>query len=193
MVEPVEEPVFQDFCLSDRYENEEEELNQDNPIYGNIHVDGAGPLRMVADVCYERMTKQCMRQDEKAELTDISYASLDLSVNQKQKKKRKYPQKQNLTHQAQTHSQPIAQQSSLEMGTDTEATLPSRTASLMASRHSIYLNSHQVALETEDRERQRERMRERKHNRVRGMEAMNLPYDFELGFGQSDPSHEQDS
>ncbi|XP_076876209.1 uncharacterized protein LOC143525782 [Brachyhypopomus gauderio] len=188
----LEQSLYRDLCQSNRLEIEgERPQNQDNPIYGNIHIDGAGPLRMAEDVCYESM--QCRRQDEKAEPTDISYASLDLSVNTKRRKKRKHYVNQNLMHQAQTHPQPVTQQSVLETGADGEPALPSRTDSLMASRHSIYLNSHQVALETEERERERERMREKQYHRQREMETMNLHCDFELGFGQSDPGHEQDS
>ena len=48
-----------------------------------------------------------------------------------------------------------------------EATLPSRSSSPMASRHSIYLNSQQMALETEEREK--EKLRDVERERVRNL------------------------
>lgn len=111
-----------------------------------------------------------LSQEEPA---DVSYASLDLSVAQKRKKKRKYQQKQSQIYEVQTHAPP-----------DGEPALPSRSSSLMVSRNSIYLNSHQVALETEELDRQRER--DRKYSREREMEMHGHSLD------QSEPRHEQD-
>lgn len=88
--------------------------------------------------------------------SDINYASLDLKAVQKRKKKSKYPEKQ--THQVQTH------RDSLDVEAECDLDLPSRTCSLMVSRSSIYLNSHQVALEAEELERERERDQERERN-----------------------------
>lgn len=64
-------------------------------------------------------------------------------------------------HKVQTHPPPVAQMRHTEMGADCDVALPSRTSSLIVSRSSIYLNSHQVALETEELQRERERERER--------------------------------
>lgn len=61
----------------------------------------------------------------------------------------------------QTHPPPVAQMRHTEMGADCDVALPSRTSSLIVSRSSIYLNSHQVALETEELQRERKRERER--------------------------------
>ncbi len=90
---------------------------------------------------------------------DVSYASLALTGNKKRRKKRKY-QKQAQTHQAQTHPQPASQHNCMDQDDEVDITLPSRSSSLMVSRHSLYLNSHQVALEAEEREREREREKE---------------------------------
>ncbi|KAI4877466.1 hypothetical protein NFI96_015432, partial [Prochilodus magdalenae] len=193
----VEEPLYPDSFPIDRFEEEEEveveveRHNQENPIYGNICTEGGGPLRLVDYGSYEPRTNQSARQDEQSEQADISYASLDLNLVQKRKKKRKYQQKQGQAHQAQTHLPPLAQQNSLEDDADCEVALPSRSSSLMMSRNSIYLNSHQVALETEERERERER--ERRSNRTRETEPWNAHGDFERGLGQSELRHEQDS
>ncbi|XP_017546894.1 uncharacterized protein LOC108423816 [Pygocentrus nattereri] len=186
----VEEPLYPDSFPVDRFQDEEQ-LSQENPIYGNICTEVGGPMRTVDYGGYEPRTNQSARQDEQDVPADVSYASLDLSVAQKRKKKRKYQQKQAQTHQAQTHPPPMAQQNCLETGADSEVALPSRSSSLMMSRNSIYLNSHQVALETEERERERER--ERRSNREREMEIRNMHGDFEHSFGQSEPRHEQNN
>ncbi|KAG9263662.1 hypothetical protein AMEX_G23716 [Astyanax mexicanus] len=181
----VEEPLYRDYFHGDRFEDEA--VNQDNPIYGNICMEGGGRENEYPG---EPRTNQSVRQDEQDDSADVSYASLDLTVAQKRKKKRKYQQKQSQTHQAQTHSAPMAQQSCLETGSDCEVALPSRSSSLMVSRNSIYLNSHQVALETEELER--ERKRERQSNRAREMEIRNIYRDFDHSLGQSDLRHEDD-
>ncbi|KAB5543505.1 hypothetical protein PHYPO_G00079950 [Pangasianodon hypophthalmus] len=152
--------LYQDSFHSDRFE-EEEQQNQDNPIYGNIFVDGGGSLPVVEYGDYEQMTKKGARQDEKSDPEDVSYASLDLRLVQKRKKKRRYQEKQNQMHKVQTHPPPGAQMRRMEMGADCDVALPSRSSSLIVSRSSIYLNSHQVALETEELQRERERERGR--------------------------------
>ncbi|KAM9455933.1 uncharacterized protein Hap1MRO34_019488 [Clarias gariepinus] len=162
-------PVYLDSFHSDsnyRFE-EEERQNQDNPIYGNIFVDGGAILTQTEHGDYEQMTKKGTRQDvqstvqdEKSDPEDISYASLDLRLVQKGKKKKRYQKKQNQTHKVQTHPPPVVPMRRVEMGTDCDVALPSRTSSLIVSRSSIYLNSHQVALETEELQRERERERE---------------------------------
>lgn len=97
----------------------------------------------------------------KSDPEDVSYASLDLRLVQKHKKKKRYQEKQNQTHKVQTHPPPMTQMRRMEMGADCDVALPSRSSSLIVSRSSIYLNSHQVALETEELQRERERERER--------------------------------
>ena len=48
-------------------------------------------------------------------------------------------------------------QGSLEVADpEEEATLPSRSSSLMVSRHSIYLNSQQIAQEAQELEREKQ-------------------------------------
>ncbi|XP_036451182.1 uncharacterized protein LOC118824851 [Colossoma macropomum] len=186
----VEEPLYPDSFPVDRFQ-EEERRSQENPIYGNICTEVGGPVRTVDYGGFVPRSNQSARRDEQDEPADISYASLDLSVAQKRKKKRKYQQKQGQTHQAQTYPPPMAQQNCLEADADSEVALPSRSSSLMMSRNSIYLNSHQVALETEERERERER--ERRSNREREMEIRNMHGDYEHSFGQSELRHEQNN
>lgn len=139
----------------------------------------------------------------------MSYASLDLTANKKRRKKRKY-QKQAQIYQAQTHPQPASQQNCMDQDDEADITLPSRSSSLMVSRHSIYLNSHQVALEAEEREREREREREmememeRERGREMEMERddnaerefemhRNVHEGFDHSLGRSRQSLEQDS
>ena len=103
---------------------------------------------------------------------DLNYASLDLNMAAQKRKKRRHQQGQN-QHQAQARlSQPQSQASAqmggfLEVEAIVEATLPSRSSSPMASRHSIYLNSQQMALETEEREK--EKLRDVERERVRNL------------------------
>lgn len=122
---------------------------------------------------------------------DVSYASLDLTANKKRRKKRKF-QKQPQTYQVQTHSQAASLQNCLDQDTEVDLTLPSRTSSLMVSRHSIYLNSHQVALEAEERERGKER--ETDENEEREFEMrINSHEDFDHSLGRSRQSLEDKS
>ncbi|XP_066507879.1 uncharacterized protein [Hoplias malabaricus] len=187
----VEEALYRHSLQDDRFDDEEQ-LSQNNPIYGNICMDGGGTANFNYGL-YEPRTNLSTRQEEKDEPNDVSYASLDLTVAQKRKKKRKYHNKPNQTHQVQTHTPP-GQQSSVDTSVDHEVTLPSRSSSLMVSRNSIYLNSHQVALEAEELERERDREREWKSNREREREIQirNMHSDFDHSFGQSELSHEQD-
>ncbi|XP_055792814.1 uncharacterized protein LOC129864166 [Salvelinus fontinalis] len=125
-------------------EEEEEDQQQENPIYGNI----------TTDLCYEPMTKQRSRDDRKPapqhHQPDLNYASLDLNVGQiPKKRKRRYQQAQ---AQAQTLPETQMDGDFLEIDAEMEASLPSRSSSPLASRNSIYLNSLQMALETEERE-----------------------------------------
>ncbi|XP_048860820.1 uncharacterized protein LOC125727877 isoform X2 [Brienomyrus brachyistius] len=138
----------------------EEDRIQDNPIYGNIHTDRAGGCP--AEMLYEHM-EASMSRENKLELPpniDVSYASLDLMGGKKNRKKRRGKQSQaqpkRLVH---AHSQ----QEFLELEMDSG--LPPRQSSPMASRNSIYLNSHQMALES------REQAWEMRQERQRDMET----------------------
>lgn len=91
---------------------------------------------------------------------DLNYASLDLNVAPKRKKKHRNPQGQTqIQNQLQARlSQPLAMPTApmtvfLEVEAEVEASLPSRNSSPMVSSSSIYLNSQQIAQETEERER----------------------------------------
>ncbi|KTF94519.1 hypothetical protein cypCar_00002266 [Cyprinus carpio] len=194
-----DEPLRQDSLRSYRFEDDEME-RQENPIYGNICLDGGGAFEMSLEVCYEQMSHaSTAKQGLKVQQGDVSYASLDLTANKKRRKKRKY-NKQAPTHQAQTHPQPASQQNCMDLDEEADVTLPSRSSSLMVSRHSIYLNSHQVALEAEERERERERerVREMELERERDDNAefemhRNVHEDFEYSHSRSRQSLEQDS
>ncbi|XP_016381417.1 splicing regulatory glutamine/lysine-rich protein 1-like [Sinocyclocheilus rhinocerous] len=205
MLEYGDEPLRQDSLQSYRFEDDEVE-RQENPIYGNICLDGGGHFEMSPEVCYEQMSHaSTAKQGLKVQQGDVSYASLDLTANKKRRKKRKY-HKQAQTHQAQTHPQPASQQNGMDQDDEADVTLPSRSSSLMVSRHSIYLNSHQVALEAEERERDRERERERERVREKEMERerddnaeiefemhRNVHEDFDHSLSRSRQSLEQDS
>ncbi|KAI5099868.1 nectin-4-like [Silurus meridionalis] len=152
--------LYRQYFIQKRLEEDEQQL-QDNPIYGNIFVDNGEYKPRTVDGDYEPMTKQSTRQDEKSDSEDVSYASLDLKLFQNRKKKKRYQAKQNQTHKVQTHPPPRAQMRRMDSEADCDVALPSRSSSLIVSRSSIYLNSHQVALETEELQRERERVRER--------------------------------
>ncbi|XP_056323204.1 uncharacterized protein LOC130236505 isoform X2 [Danio aesculapii] len=192
-----DEALRRDSLQSYRFEDDEME-RQENPIYGNICLDGGGAFEMAEDVCYEQMSQaSTVKHGLKVQQGDVSYASLDLTANKKRRKKRKY-QKQAQTHQAQTHPQPSSQQNCLDQHPEDDSALPSRTSSLMVSRHSIYLNSHQVALEAEEREREREREkemeRERDEDAEREFELQRILHEgFDHSLGRSRQSLEQDS
>ncbi|XP_021335024.2 uncharacterized protein isoform X2 [Danio rerio] len=202
-----DEALRRDSLQSYRFEDDEME-RQENPIYGNICLEGGGAFEMAEDVCYEQMSQaSTVKHGLKVQQGDVSYASLDLTANKKRRKKRKY-QKQAQTHQAQTHPQPSSQQNCLDQYPEDDSALPSRTSSLMVSRHSIYLNSHQVALEAEEREREREREKEMEREREREKEMererdedaetefelhRNLHEGFDHSLGRSRQSLEQDS
>ncbi|XP_016336915.1 broad-complex core protein [Sinocyclocheilus anshuiensis] len=201
MFEYGDEPLRQDSLRSYRFEDDEME-RQENPIYGNICLEAGGPFEMSPEVCYEQMSHAgTAKQGLKVQQGDVSYASLDLTANKKRRKKRKYQtQTHPQTHQAQTHPQPASQQNCMDQDDEADVTLPSRSSSLMVSRHSIYLNSHQVALETEEREREREREmemereRERDDNGEREFEMHRKVLEgFDHSLGRSRQSLKQDS
>ncbi|KAL0994953.1 hypothetical protein UPYG_G00129890 [Umbra pygmaea] len=130
-------------------------LQQENPIYGNI--TSMSEVNCEA-MCYEAMNLRRSRENKKPhqavsqiQQPDINYASLDLDVGQKhRKKKRRYQQNQNQLAGG-----------FLEVDMEVEASLPSRSSSPLASRNSIYLNSQQMALETDEKDRKWETARER--------------------------------
>ncbi|XP_035288119.1 uncharacterized protein LOC118235162 isoform X2 [Anguilla anguilla] len=134
-------------------------LDQENPIYGNINPDrtGAGGAGGGGEVFYEHMTTRS--REEKPPQQDVSYASLDLVVGQKRRKKHR--NKQN-PRPGQSRAEHPSQQDFLEVEVEVEAEpgMPCRNSSPMISRNSIYLNSHQVAMESEELERRLERERE---------------------------------
>ncbi|XP_048093402.1 uncharacterized protein LOC125290966 isoform X1 [Alosa alosa] len=126
---------------------EEEVQQQENPIYGNICTNG-GESEAANEMCYEPMTGRDPTPNERP--ADVSYASLDLRNAKKHKKKRKYQQNQTAqTQKAQFHA--TLPQGCLDVAEGEEdVTLPSRSSSLMVSRHSIYLNSQQITQEAQE-------------------------------------------
>ncbi|TRY83131.1 hypothetical protein DNTS_020649 [Danionella cerebrum] len=186
-----EEPFEPEVPCLDRIEDEME-----NPIYGNICLEGGGAFEMSPEVCYEQMSQaSTMNLGLKVEEGDVAYASLDLTANKKRRKKRKY-HKQAQTHQAQMHnSQAASQQNIQEQDEETKVALPSRNSSLMVSRHSIYLNSHQVVQETEERGREREQKTERRRDEEDPERELHktLLENFDHSLGRSRQSLEQDT
>ncbi|XP_044079245.1 uncharacterized protein LOC122888638 [Siniperca chuatsi] len=125
---------------------------QENPIYGNISTDRS-------EVCYEMMTMQQTTDRIKSLEPDLNYASLDLKVANKYKKKHRHQRghtqgRNKLQDQLPVHLTP-PMNAFLEMEADMDAHLPSRDTSTMVSHSSIYLNSQQIAQETEEMERDR--------------------------------------
>ncbi|XP_031728563.1 uncharacterized protein LOC116397357 [Anarrhichthys ocellatus] len=127
---------------------------QENPIYGNI----SSERRDSADVCYEIMTMQQTRDRMKSLQPDLNYASLDLKMAKKRMKNNRHQQghaqgRNKLQDELPVHLTPPAN-SFLEVEADMDADLPSRDTSIMVSHSSIYLNSQQIAQETEEMERE---------------------------------------
>ncbi|XP_069046295.1 T-cell receptor-associated transmembrane adapter 1 isoform X2 [Lepisosteus oculatus] len=124
--------IYPDYAPSYR----EEEQIDENPIYGNINQDfEAHEDYDCEEECYEQMKAPRKQQTGKKPAAEPSmcYASLDLTVDKKKRKKHKNRQ---------------AAQDFLEV--ETEQTLPSRSSSTMVSRNSIYLNSQQLTEESEE-------------------------------------------
>ncbi|KAM8900568.1 uncharacterized protein AB9W97_010435 [Spinachia spinachia] len=127
---------------------------QENPIYGNINLD----QRDSVDACHEMMAAQHAGDHAKnPSQPDLNYASLDLKMAKKRGKKSKAPHQQSpaqgrshLGDEAPARLTPPAN-AFLEAEADTDAHLPSRDTGL--SHSSIYLNSQQIARETEEMER----------------------------------------
>ncbi|XP_035521911.1 uncharacterized protein LOC118331218 [Morone saxatilis] len=128
---------------------------QENPIYGNISTDRRGSL----EVCYEMMTMKHTRDRMKSLEPDLNYASLDLKVANKYKKKHRHQQGHTQGRIKPQDQLPVdltpPGNAFLEVEADMEAQLPSRDNSTMISHSSIYLNSQQIAQETEVMERER--------------------------------------
>ncbi|XP_040006870.1 uncharacterized protein LOC120802784 isoform X2 [Xiphias gladius] len=144
------------FHYLNRHEQEENPNNhheqQENPIYGNISADRGGS----AEVCYEMMTMQRTRDRLQPLEPDLNYASLDLKVAKKRKKKHHHQQDQTQgrNNQLPVHLTPPVN-AFLEVEGTMDAHLLSRDTSTMVSHSSIYLNSQQIAQETEEMERER--------------------------------------
>lgn len=99
----------------------------------------------------------CLHCLQQSLAPDLNYASLDLKVANKHKKKHRH-------QHTQERSKPQDQlpvclippvNAFLEVDDDIDAQLPSRDTSTMVSHSSIYLNSQQIAQEAEDMERER--------------------------------------
>ncbi|XP_061596628.1 uncharacterized protein LOC133460114 [Cololabis saira] len=102
------------------------------------------------------MTLQRTRNCVKTSEPDLNYASLDLKKAKKRKKKHGNVQEQlQSRHQPQDRGAPPANVF-LEVDADVEPHLPDRDASTMVSHSSIYLNSQQIAMETEEMQREQQ-------------------------------------
>lgn len=90
---------------------------------------------------------------------DLNYASLDLNVAKKRKKKHRHQKGQTQDLSPPRDQLPVQQAAAmavfLEVEAEVEASLPPRNTSPMVSHNSIYLNSQQIAQETEERQRER--------------------------------------
>ncbi|XP_029304366.1 uncharacterized protein LOC115019129 [Cottoperca gobio] len=136
---------------SEHHHNEQ----QENPIYGNISSD----RRDSAEVCYEMMSMRHTRDRMESPEPDLNYASLDLQNAKKRMKKNRHKQGQALGGSPLKEELPVhftpPVNAFLEVEADMDAHLPSRDTSTMVSHSSIYLNSQQIAQETEEMARER--------------------------------------
>ncbi|XP_042355430.1 uncharacterized protein LOC121952688 [Plectropomus leopardus] len=128
---------------------------QENPIYGNISSD----RRDSVEACYEMMTMHHTRDRMKCLESDLNYASLDLKTAKKRMKKNRHQQGHGQGRNELQDELPgyltTPPNAFLEVEVDMDAHLPSRDTSAMVSHSSIYLNSQQIAQETEEMERER--------------------------------------
>ncbi|XP_034746277.1 uncharacterized protein LOC117955718 [Etheostoma cragini] len=137
---------------------------QENPIYGNISSD----RRDSVELCYETMTMNT-RDPRKSLEPDLNYASLDLKIARKRLKKNRHAKGRNkLQEDLPVHLTPPTN-AFMEAEADMDAYLPPRDSSAMVSHSSIYLNSQQIAQETEEMEREKGMNAERKN---RGWEGI---------------------
>ena len=88
---------------------------------------------------------------------DLNYASLDLKLaKNKQRKKKNYQQQGRAQRRGKLQNQlSLHPEAPANTFSEVDAQLPPRDASIMVSHSSIYLNSQQIAQETEDMERER--------------------------------------
>ncbi|XP_073336121.1 uncharacterized protein [Pagrus major] len=104
---------------------------------------------------------QHTRDRMKSPEPDLNYASLDLKLAKNKQRKKKHCHQQGqaqrrgkLQNQLSLHlTAPV--NAFFEVEADMDAQLPPRDTSTMVSHSSIYLNSQQIAQETEDLERER--------------------------------------
>lgn len=110
--------------------------------------------KSLTTVLQTRLVSVCTQPSE----PDLNYASLDLKIANKRKKKARHQQ-----GQAQGRNKPQDQVAGhhapantfLEVDAEVDAHLPPRDTSTMVSHSSIYLNSQQIAQEAEEMERER--------------------------------------
>ncbi|XP_045895252.1 uncharacterized protein LOC123962861 isoform X2 [Micropterus dolomieu] len=97
-------------------------------------------------------------QTEESLEPDLNYASLDLKVANKYKKNHRHQQGHTQGRNKPQDQLPVHHTPSvnafLEVEADMDAHLPSRDTGTMVSHSSIYLNSQQIAEETEEMERE---------------------------------------
>ncbi|KAM3601518.1 uncharacterized protein V6R79_014129 [Siganus canaliculatus] len=115
--------------------------------------------RKIPTIIVSNRKIQYMVTSAQTEKPDLNYASLDLKVANKHKKKHRHQQghaqgRNKLQDQLPVRLTPPTN-TFLEVEADIDAQLPSRDTSIAVSYNSIYLNSHQIAQETEDMERGR--------------------------------------
>ncbi|KAM9331838.1 uncharacterized protein KZ484_017104 isoform 2-T2 [Pholidichthys leucotaenia] len=125
---------------------------QENPIYGNISTDRRGS----GEGCYEMMAmQQRTRNCKKPPEPSLNYASLDLKMAKKRKNKKHYHHqgprqgRSKLQDEPPVHLSPPGKTFS-EVDVDVDTCLPSGDTSIMVSHRSIYLNSQQIAQQTEE-------------------------------------------
>ncbi|XP_013858558.1 uncharacterized protein LOC106514030 [Austrofundulus limnaeus] len=125
---------------------------QENPIYGNISTEWHDS----SEGCYEMMSLQRNRDCIKPLEPDLNYASLNLKLAKKRKKRRHLQgQAQNRHQQDQLDVSAPSGNTFFEVDAEVEALLPPRDNSTMVSHSSIYLNSQQIALEAQEMEQER--------------------------------------
>ncbi|KAM9729240.1 uncharacterized protein ACNS7B_016885 [Menidia menidia] len=150
-----ESHYFHGINYEEQQENpDDHEEQQENPIYGNITTERQ-------EVCYETMTSRRTKMYLKPSEPDLNYASLDLKIAKKRKMKNRH-QQGHLQGRNKPQEQPSSPANAFsEMDVDVDAHLPSKDINTMVSHSSIYLNSQQIAQETEELEMEMGRERER--------------------------------
>ncbi|KAJ8275521.1 hypothetical protein COCON_G00072730 [Conger conger] len=129
-------------------QSHEGDLEQDNPIYGNINPDGTG-------VVYEPMTPRAREQTPCRPPSSRTWPTPPWTCRWAR----------NAGRRTATSRAGAGEPSELlEVEAAVEPGLPCRDSSPLASRNSIYLNSQQMALESEELERRLERERDKELN-----------------------------